>query len=256
MNFTRRLLLVGSILGCGAPGHAQPLSESVQFYFSDAGGSNERITQDVVTGVNWTKEYDVYVRNVWHSNIEFNAAVLHVGYGQSNGAGPSATLIPFSDLVSISFPDQASQPIGSNPNITARAPWWIHVNGSNPFLGGGGGPAPGTLRPYGLHCNMIMASGTFQTLPVGNTMFLARISFKNRFLWQLGGSTTLSVYNGGGAQTGTSALMDFRPEIPLSYRTRDWQSNSTLQLTPVPEPISILGLATGLGILLRKRFRR
>lgn len=251
--FIKRTCFVSVIGSLAVSLSAQPLSESVQFYFSDAGGSNERITQDFVTGVNWTREYDVYVKNVWHSNIEFTAAVLLLGYGQSTNFGPAAQLIPFSDLVSISFPDQASQPLGANPNITGSAPWWIHVNGSNPFLGGGSGPAPGTPRPYGLQCNLIMAGGTFQTLPIGSSMFLARISFKNRFLWQLGGSTQLSIYNGGAGATGTSALRDMRPEIPLSYRTRDWQSNSTLRLTPVPEPISILGLALGVGSLLLRR---
>lgn len=254
--FIKRTCFVSVIGSLAVSISAQPLSESVQFYFSDAGGNSDRLTQDVVTGVNWTKEYDVYVKNVWHSNIEFNSAVLLIGYGQCTNLGSGAQLIPFSDVVSIRFPEQASQPIGSNPNITGSAPWWIPVNGLSPFLGGGAGQPSGTQRPYGLQCNLTMSNGTFQTLPVASTMFLARISFKNRFLWQLGGATELSIYNGGGGGTGTSALRDLRPEIPLSYRTRDWEANSTLQLTPVPEPVTVLILAGGLGVLIRRGLRR
>ena len=236
---------------------AQPLSESVQFYFSDAGGSDARLFTDVVTGVNWTREYDVYVKNVWHSPIEYNGATLMVGYGSANSLGPAATLTPFSDLVSIRFPEQANQPISSNPNILLYPSWLVEGPGGEPFLGGASGPPTGQPRPYGLDILMGMPLGTIQTLAVGETALLAKIAFKNRFLFQLGGETILSLSSGSGSIIGSTALRDTRdPNLPKSYRTANWEQNSTLRLTPVPEPATLFCVGIGSMVLLRRKSRR
>jgi hypothetical protein len=247
-------LIFGVLLVAALPSTAQPLSESVQFYFSDAGGSDERLFTDVVTSAGWTKEYDIHVKNVWHSPIEFLSAILVVGYAVTNSFGPNATPIPFSDLVSIRYPDQAGLAISQNPNITAIAPWNVEGPGGNPFLGGASGPPFGQPRPYGLVIQMSVGDlPSVQTLHVGETMFLARISFKNRFLFQLGGETTLSLPAGDGAALGSTALRDNRGPLPKSYRTANWEQNSTLRLTPVPEPATLIVLGLGSALFLRRK---
>lgn len=255
LNLSKLVVFTTLVVAAVLPASAQPLSESVQFYFSDAGGSDERLFTDVVTSAGWTKEYDIHVKNVWHSPIEFLSAILVVGYAVTNGFGPNATPIPFSDLVSIRYPDQAGLAISQNPNITAIAPWNVERPGGNPFLGGASGPPSGQPRPYGLVIQMSVADLTsVQTLPVGETMFLARISFKNRFLFQLGGETALSLPAGDGALLGSTALYDLRnPSLPKSYRTANWQQNSTLRLTPVPEPATLIALGFAGAMYWRRR---
>jgi len=254
----KALTLVKSFICCvlfaaTLPSTAQPLSESVQFYFSDAGGSDERVFTDVVTSADWTKEYDIHVKNVWHSPIEFVAAQLVVGYGQCLGPGPAATLIPFTDLVSIRFPDQASLPISQNPNITRIATWNVESPTTPPFLGGASGPGSGEARPYGLIVPMDNRQRQIQAPPVGDTIFLARISFKNRFLFQLGGETLLSLSAGSGTINTSTCLYDTRSQIPRVFRTANWEQSSTLRLMPVPEPSTLCLVGSGVLVLYRNR---
>lgn len=244
------LIAIGAVL---APTLARAqLSQSVQFYFSDAGGTNERLLQDTVTGPNWTKEYDVFVKSLWQQDIVFNGCVLLIGYARSISAGPNTPFIAGSDKVSIRYPEQALNSVATNPNIVGRSPWWL--GNVHPLLSGGLG-AIGPERPYGFNVSLDMAANSTQTLHVGETMFLGRFVFKNNSLLLPGDTTQLSLFNGGPGNLGTTSLIDDRGPAPLSYRTGNWATQSTLNLVLVPEtPVSVaLSIAAVLTIGVHRR---
>ncbi|HRI45444.1 MAG TPA: PEP-CTERM sorting domain-containing protein [Fimbriimonadaceae bacterium] len=254
---TRVLILLLSSLT--ALSHAQVFQprSGVQFYFSDAGGTSERLTTDLVTGPNWTGEYDVYAKNSRQETIQFDAGLFMVGYAQSLGYGTAASPIPGSDKVTVFDVGASGVNVNVSPNITGRASWLVGDERS--YLVGGFGPSFGTLRSYGLNVPL----DPVQRIPIqiasGESLFLARIKFRDNGLFAGQGFHDLVLYDYPQNPNNFACSSLFSPNAPVIFVYHDgpnWEGNSRLRLYAVPEPATLGILGVSIAALLSRRNRR
>lgn len=250
------ILLLSSMTALSHAQVGQPRS-GVQFYFSDAGGSSERLTTDLVTGPDWTGEYDIYAKNTRPETIRFDFGVLLVGYARSNFFGPAASILPGTDKVTILSPAMAENPINNNPNVTARASWLVGDGMGS--LVGGRTITSGAPRPYGFNLPMDPVSQIPVAIASGESLFLARVAFRDNGLFAAQGHHDLVLYD---AYTNPSNYACTSLKIPdgsnflIYHDGPNWEENSRLRLVAVPEPSSLLVLMLSAGLLAYHRRKR
>lgn len=224
----------------------------VRFYFSDAGGDNARISQDIVTGPSWEKEYDICIANTGNADIVFNAANVLLGYSLYNGQS-AATFVAGSDSVSVhNAADLAAA--NANSNITARAPWF--VGNFAPSIRGGQGVTNSSTeqRPGGMSIGVDLALNQTHTLVAGTSEMMMRVKLRNNGFY-------------GNGQPFKDVFLFTGPRVPSSSSGStclinggvnivppDWQNDSRLRL--LPEPGTMLALVAGLGALAARRRRK
>lgn len=254
---TRILILLLSSMTAGA--HAQVFQprSGVQFYFSDAGGTSDRLTTDLVTGPDWTGEYDVYAKNTRAETIHFDAGLFMVGYARTNGPGQAAQILPGTDRITILDPSAAGSASNINPNIPIRATWF--VGNTLPSLVGGSLAGSSATRPYGLNVPMDPVNGTPVSIAPAESLFLARIAFRDNGLFLSQGSHDLVLYDDyvTPANYGTTSLFYPQGSNFLVYHDGpNWEANSRLRLVAVPEPSTLLVLSLSAGLLAYRRRKR
>lgn len=226
----------------------------VQFYFSDVGGSSERLTQDVVTSANWTGQYDIYAKNTRNQSIRFDAGVLLLGYARSNFFGGAAAMLPGTDKITLLDPSANGALANATPNITARAPWFVG-NVMTSLVGGRGVP-DGSPRPYGLNIPMDPVNGTPISIASGESIFLARIALRDNGLFASQGFHDIVLYdsNPSSNYASSSLIIPEGDNLLVYHDGPNWESNSRLRLQAVPEPASLVALGMLMGLLrLRRR---
>ncbi|MBX7133899.1 MAG: putative Ig domain-containing protein [Fimbriimonadaceae bacterium] len=214
-----------AVLGLGMMVATVLAQGQVQFYFSTPGGDTSRLTADDVDTFGWTGEYDVIVKNTSGSTIQFNSGCLMIGFAETTGEGPSASITPGSNKVTLLNMANAEAPPSSNPNFGTLPSWF---SGSFGCLLGGGRGITGPTRPYGLSVTTDVALGTTQSIGAGQEFLLCRVKFADNGLFSAGGSHDLVLYDGGSTGSFTTAL--FR--LPgSSYRPgANWYADSKLTL--------------------------
>lgn len=249
MRFWLRIATLATLSMAAVVGHAQGLT----FYFSDKGGTNERLTTAVVSVPNWVGEFDVIVQNLGSTPIIFNAGAVFIGFASTTTFGPLAEVTPGSDKVTIFDVGNATDRVEVNPNITGRASWFAGIYACN--IGGGrNGPPTGQPRPYGFNVTVDTPTGLFATLPVGGNLRIMTIKFKDNGLFGNAEFHDLSIYDAGTGSSFTTFLLNgsngptyFRPGPTL-------EQDSGLRLM-VPETGITLALTAGFGFLISRRRR-
>lgn len=254
---TRILILLLSSMTAGAHAQVGQPRSGVQFYFSDAGGSSDRLTTDLVTGPNWTGEYDIYAKNTREEAIQFDFGVLLVGYARSNFPGSAATILPGSDGVTILAPALAGNQINNNPNVTARASWLVGEGLG--ALVGGRTITSGAPRPYGFNLPMDPVNQTPVVIASGESLFLARVAFRDNGLFNAQGHHDLVLYDSYTNPSNYACTSLWFPQgsnFLIYHDGPNWEENSKLRLVAVPEPGTLLVLSLSAGLLAYRQRRR
>lgn len=225
-----------------------------QFYFSDKGGSNDRLLTDTVTSSAWVKEYDVIVKNVGDAGLNIGSANLVVAYAMGLSQVVGTLPIAGTDTVTV-FNTSDTSNTNLNSNITGLASWVFHGGLDQVrFRGGSLNPQNNTIaRPYGMVVNLTGQLNQSTPLAVGDTMYLATIKFKDNGFYGNGQAfKDIFLYTApAGAQTGASTVV-FNPASPAL--PTNWENDSRLRL--VPEPGTMLALVAGIGALAARRRRK
>lgn len=253
-SLARTLTLAMALSPACMVGQAHAPRAGVQFYFSDAGGSHERITLDYVTSSAWTAEYDVIAKNTRSTPISFDGGCLMIGFGMATAPGLGAQPILGSDRITLFNVGAAASVVNQNPNITSLASWF--VGDTTASLVGGRGPSPPALRPYGFNIPIDPINRDLVTISPDETMFIARIKFRDNGLFAAQTSHWLVVYDYDPSPSvyATTSLMDASGDPYYIYHDGpNWETNSRLRLAAVPEPATIAPLCLGFLLL---RFRR
>lgn len=211
-----------------------------------------------MTGSNWTGEYDIYAKNTRTEAIRFDSGLFMVGYALSEWPGGAASIIPGTDKVTIFDPLSASNATGNNPNITLRASWFVGTTAAS--LVGGRGIAGGIPRPYGFNVPMDLVNQTPVSIPSGETVFLARVKFRDNGLFGAGGFHDLVIYDypSSPSNYACTSLFDFgaSPNHLIYHDGPNWEENSRLRLVAVPEPGTILIISMAAGVFACRCRRR
>lgn len=241
-----RPITVAAVALATAAAHGTGL---VQFYFSDHGGDNSRLSYDQVTSSMWYQEYDIIAKNVGDEALDFWAGSVLVGYATSNG--PSYQSILLSSMKIVVLDDFDTSNVAGNVNIPHRAAWF--VGGLEPIYRGGANPPSGIYRPAGISIPIDMVTSATESIAVGEEKYICSIVLKDRGLY---GSEApfhdVFIYSTPTAtNSGTSILYSRDGQL---YNGVNWEDGSRLRL--VPEPVGMIVFAAGILPWLARRCRR
>ncbi|MFQ3587516.1 MAG: PEP-CTERM sorting domain-containing protein [Fimbriimonadaceae bacterium] len=219
-------------LGVGALLAALPLSAMATdvplFYFGDSDGNP--ITSLTIGLPGSTFDVTVfYTTNLTHTGMN-----LFVGYDTATSEGLSAT--PLDGKIGLGGASEMASVTYVHPTIGMLF---------TPAAAGGFGSG-NHVRPFGL--DIPMGTGLNLTeVPGATASALVRISLKNLGL-AAGESYTLSIFDAG--DNGADIYTTF-----LDYRGTYYYPSTSYELTvqAVPEPGTLLALAAGAGLFLRRR---
>ena len=205
---------------------------SVQFWFNSFGdtATNQPSVINVTSGS--TAKLSVYLKTAGGIGPLAGINVLF-GYSTATSTGSSAT--------------------PANTNATFNSFSWAQsdLTTGQAFAGqgGGGGPASGTSRPYGLFASTINLSNTFSGTGDGVNFKVMDVTLNINA--PAGTDIPVTIWSFGSTDNYASAVVngnsaEFFPSQPYS---------ATLHVAGVPEPTTIAALGLGAIAMIRRRRR-